>query len=433
MTRRITFLVASTSTCLVFVLLFGAMRGKSASPEDTYRHLAVYTEVLSRIKSDYVEEPDMKSVTLGALNGLLESIDPYASYLNADQYKQWLQSKDQHKAGVGLVLSKKFGYVGIVDAIPGSPAAKAGLTTTDVLETINGVATRDMPLAFAQLLLEGEPGSTVELGVLRFRKPEPQKLTLTRAMVEYPAVTAKMLPDQVGLIQVASLEGNRVQEVAAKVDELQKQGAKDLVLDLRHCATGGPEQGEHLANLFLDKGLITYSEGQKVERHDVTADPAADRSHLPLAVIVDRGTADGAEIAAAALLDDKRAEVIGERTYGDAAIRKAITMDDGSAVILSVAKYYSPSGKSIQDAMVTPSVPVQESETVALDDDGNPLTPEPAQPASNEDLLLKKAVDVVMHGKNEVVSNPAGDSKQQPGPALTPLNVPRPEQPPPQK
>jgi carboxyl-terminal processing protease len=215
------------------------------------------------------------------------------------------------------------------------------------------------------------------------------------------------------------------------VEDLQKQGAKDLVLDLRHCATGGPEQGEQLANLFLDKGLITYSEGQKVERHDITADPAADRSRLPLAVIVDRGTADGAEIAAAALLDDKRAEVVGERTYGDAAIRKAITMDDGSAVILSVAKYYSPSGKAIQDTGVTPSVAVQESEPVALDDDGNPLTPEPNQPASNEDQLLKKAIEVVTKGKSEVVSNSTGDSKQ-PGPALTPLNVPRPEQPPPQ-
>ena len=190
-----------------------------------------------------------------------------------------------------------------------------------------------------------------------------------------------------------------------------------------------PEQGEQLANLFLDKGLITYSEGQKVERHDVMADPAADRSHLPLAVIVDRGTADGAEIAAAALLDDKRAEVVGERTYGDAAIRKAITMDDGSAVILSVAKYYSPSGKAIQDAMVTPSVPVQESEPVALDDDGNPLTPEPAQPASNDDLLLKKAIEVVTKGNHEVVSNaPQQKESTPPGPALTPLNVPKPGQ-----
>jgi len=407
------------------------MRGKSASPEDTYRHLAVYTEVLSRIKSDYVEEPDMKSVTLGALNGLLESIDPYASYLNADQYKQWQKSKDQHKADVGLVLSKKFGYVGIVDAIPGSPAAKAGLTTTDVLETINGVATRDMPLAFAELLLEGDPGSTVELGVLRFRKPEPQKLTLTRALIAYPVVTSKMLPDNVGLVQAASLEGDRVKEIAAKVEDLQKQGAKQLVLDLRHCATGDPGQGEQLANLFLDKGLITYTEGQKVERHDVTAVASADISHLPLAVIVNRGTADGAEVAAAALMDDKRAEVVGERTYGDASIRKPITMDDGSAVILSVAKYYSPSGKAIQDTGVTPSVPVQEPEAVVVDDDGNPQTVEPQSQPQGQDLLLQKAVDVVTKGKDaatatsDQAAKPADSNQAVP---LTPLNIPHPNQ-----
>jgi len=403
MTSRIKLFVASTSTCLVFVLLFGAMRGKSASPEDTYRHLAVYTEVLSRIKSDYVEEPDMKSVTLGAVNGLLESIDPYASYLNADQYKQWLKSKDQHKAGVGLVLSKKYGYIGVVDAIPGSPANKAGLTTTDVLETINGVATRDMPLAFAQILLEGDPGSTVEVGVLRFRKPEPQKITLTRAFIEYPAVTAKMLPDQVGLIVVPSLEGRNLKDVAAKVQELEKQGAKKLVLDLRHCATGGPEDGTKLANLFLDKGLITYIEGQKVQRQDINADAAADITHLPLVVMVNRGTADGAEVAAAALLDDKRAEVVGERTYGDAAVRKAVTMDDGSAVILSVAKYFSPSGKAIQDTGVTPSVPMVETDSTSLDDDGNPVTAEPEQ-KPGDDTVLKKAIEVVNKGKSDIAS-----------------------------
>jgi len=425
MTSRIKLFVVSTSTCLVFVLLFGAMRGRSASPEDTYRHLAVYTEVLSRIKSDYVEEPDMKSVTLGAVNGLLESIDPYASYLNADQYKQWMKSKDQHKAGVGLVLSKKFGYVGIVDAIPGSPGAKAGLTTTDVLETINGVATRDMPLAFAELLLEGEPGTTVEVGVLRLRKPEPQKITLTRAAIQYPAVTAKMAPEQVGVIQAQSLEGSKVKEIAAKVEELQKQGAKRLVLDLRHCSTGGPEEGTKLANLFLDKGLITYIEGQKVQRQDFSADAAAAISRLPLAVIVNRGTANGAEVAAAALLDDKRAEVVGERTYGNASVRKAITMDDGSAVILSIAKYYSPGGKAIQDTGVTPSVPVAEVEAVTVDDDGNPATPEvPVQ--GGEDVLLKKAIEVVTKGKGNVASSSASEMKGQPERIITPGNPPPP-------
>jgi len=423
MNSRLKFFVASSSTCLVFLLLFGAMRGKSASPEDTYRHLAVYTEVLSRIKSDYVEDPDMKSVTLGAVNGLLESIDPYASFLSPEQYKQWQKTKDSKKGSVGLVLSKKFGYVGIVDAIPGSPAAKAGLTTTDVIETISGVATRDMPLAFAQLLLEGDPGTTVEVGVLRFRKPEPQKLTLTRAIVEYPAVTAKMLPDEIGLVQVESLEGNNVKEAAAKVEDLQKQGAKKIVLDLRHCSTGAPEQGAKLANLFLDKGLITYVQGQKTPRADTNAEASADISKLPLVVVVDRGTADGAEIASAALLEDKRAEVVGERTYGDASVRKVITLDDGSAVILSVAKYYSPSGKAIQDNGVTPSVPIAEVEP-QVDDDGNPVGPEPQQ--SNEDLLLKRAIEVLTTGKTNIASVPDNGAADKNPTVMTPMNVPQP-------
>src|SRR5271166_5368397 len=240
MNRRFQFSVVAVSTCVVSLLLFGAVHGRSASPDNPYNNLGVYSEVLAKIKLEYVEEPDMKAVTLGAINGMLESIDPYASYLNADQYKQYLKSKDAKKADVGLVLSKRFGYVGIVDAIPGSPADKAGLTTTDVLETINGVATRDMPLAFAELLLKGDVGSTVEVGVLRFRKPEPQKLSLTRAMIQLPSISSKMLADNVGYIQAQSLEGNNIKEIASKVGELQKQGAKRLVLDERHCATGTP-------------------------------------------------------------------------------------------------------------------------------------------------------------------------------------------------
>ena len=426
MNSRLKFVVVSSSTCLVLLLLLGAVHGRSANPEDTYRHLAVYTEVLQHIKADYVEEPDMKGVTLGALNGMLESIDPYASYLSADQFKQYLKSKDQHKADVGLVLSKKFGYIGIVDSIPGSPASKAGLSTTDVIETINGVATRDMPLAFAELLLKGDTGSTVELGILRYRNPEPTKITLTRAPIRYPMVLSKMMPDQVGLVQVQSLEGTNVKDVASKVQELQKQGAQRLVLDLRHCSTGGPDQGVALANLFLDKGLITYIQGQKMQREDIKANPADAVTKLPMSVITNRGTADGCEVAAAALLDDKRAEVVGDRTYGDASIRKPITMDDGSAVILSVAKYYSPSGKAIQDTGVTPSVPVLEAEPAADTDENNPQA-EPQQPKTGEDPLLKKAIEVVTKGKEQAMSDknssPASD-KSMPKPPDTPLHIP---------
>jgi len=409
MNRRLKLIVITSSVVLVALLLLGAAMGRSASPEDAYRHLAVYSEVLSRIKSEYVEEPDIKSVTLGAMNGMLESIDPYASYLNADQYKQYLKFLDTKRAGVGLILSKKFGYVGVVDSLPGSAAAKAGLNTGDLLESIGGVATRDMPLAYAELLLDGEPGTSVDISVLRLRKPEPQKLTLTRAMVKYPALTSKVLPDQVGYLQVPSLDAGKLKDISAAIDKLQKDGAKKLVLDLRNCATGKPEDGLELANMFVDKGILAYLQGQKISRQDFLADPAKDHfNKLPVVVLTNRGTAGAAELAASALEETKRAEVVGERTYGDASVRRAITMDDGSAVILSVAKYHSVSGKAIQDTGVTPGYLVNDADAnTEPDDDAQPT---PDAPKKNEgDAVLKRGIELLTKGSGAVTSA-AGDA-----------------------
>lgn len=384
MNSRTKFVVVMSSTCMVALLLLGGVLTKAAPAENAsannnvYKHLAVYSEVLSRIKSEYVEEPDMSSVTLGALNGLLESIDPYASYLNAEQYKDYLKNFDTYRGDLGMVLAKKFGYITIVSVVPGSPAAKAGLTTGDMLESIKGIATRDMPLAYANLLLKGQPGTTVDLSVLR-RKPEPQKLTMTRAVITPPSVESKLLPNNVGYIKIAALGHNRIKEAATAVTDLQKQGAKKLVLDLRYSASGDPEDGVDLANLFLDKGLITYSQGQKSPRRDYNAVAQKEVSTLPLVVLTNRGTAAAAEVAAAALQGDKRASLVGERTYGDASVLHAITMDDGSAIILSIAKYYSPEGKSIQDNGVTPEDLVAEAEAPGsdVDDDDDPAAPNP--------------------------------------------------------
>lgn len=432
MSSRLKYVVVMASTCLAAMLLAGAVVGRSASPEDAYRHLAVYTEVLSRIKSDYVEEPDMKSVTLGAVNGMLEAIDPYASFLSADQYKTYLKAKDSAKGGVGLVLSKRFGYIGVVDAIPGSPADKAGITTGDMIETIKGVSTRDMPLAYAEVLLSGDPGTTVELAVLRLRRStEAQKITLTRAAVKPPPLVARMAAEGIGQIEAPSLEAGRVKEIAQALADLQKQGAKKFVLDLRHSAAGSLAEGIALANLFMDKGLITYLQGQKHARQNFEAEPAKTVCRDPLVVLTNRGTAGGAEIAAAALLDSKRAAVVGERTYGDAAFRKAITMDDGSAVILSVAKYFAPSGKAIQDNAVVPTVQVADMEPAAdLDDDDAPGKPEaaPEPPRSpDEDAALKKAIEILTKGLPPAEERKAQVQARNPGDLAHPgsLGVPR--------
>jgi carboxyl-terminal processing protease len=216
---------------------------------------------------------------------------------------------------------------------------------------------------------------------------------LTRAVIVDPALRSEMMADQIGYIRPETLTDGKVSQVATAVKSLQQQGAKRIVLDLRNCALGDDREGAALANLFLDQGLITYLQGQKVPRQEFKADPAKAITKLPLQVIVNRGTAGPAEIAAGALLDDKRAQLVGERSYGDAGMRKAVTMDDGGAIILSVAKYYAPSGKAIQDVGVTPQTLLAEPEAqVELDDDGNPVPPENDNAPKDNTDYLKRAI-----------------------------------------
>jgi len=404
MSSRIKYFIVSTSTCLTLLLLIGAALGRSASNgDDTLKHIGVFSDVVAKIKTDYVEEPDMKSVTLGALNGLLEAIDPFASYLNADQYKEYQKNKDVKRADTGLLLSKKFGYVGVVGAVPNSPAAKAGFSTGDMLESIKGIATRDMPLAYATMLLQGDAGSTVEISVVRVRHPEPQTMKLTRAMTTLPPVESKMLAGQVGYINIDALSAAHVKETATAIQKLQKDGAQKLLVDVRNCAVGSPEDGVALANLFMTQGRITYLKGQRVPQQNFEVDPGKAVTSLPVAVLTNRGTAGAAEIMASALMENNRAQVVGERTYGDAAQRKAVTMDDGSAIILSTAKYYGPSsGKAIQDTGVTPGTLVAEADVqVEYDDNGDPL-PE-ANPQSQQDLKKKVEEDPVVKKAMEVL------------------------------
>jgi carboxyl-terminal processing protease len=440
MTKRFQLVIVLLSTCVLTVLMLGTVLGQGTSSGDPYRHFAVFSEVISKIKSDYVEEPDMKNVALGALNGLLESVDPFASYLNAEQYKTYLRAKETRKAGVGLVLARRFGYVSVVDAIPGSPADKAALGTGDVLETIGGIGTRDMPLAYAEMLLLGDPGTNVDLTVLRVRRgTEAQKVALVRAAIKQPPVSSKMLPDGVGYILATSLEAGKSKEIGNQLAELQKQGAKKFVLDLRHNASGSVDEGIALADLFLEKGLITYLQGQKVQRQNFEAKVAGDWKQ-PVVVLVNRGTAGGAEVAALALLENKRAEVVGERTYGEAAQRKPLVMDDGSAVILAVAKYYGPAGKAIPDNAVTPSLVVADP-NAAADSEDDDDAPAPAAPKkSDEDQQLKKAIEVLNVGlagakqsdrmraeRSAGTRKDGSGTADQPPLTLGPLNVPRPQ------
>jgi carboxyl-terminal processing protease len=208
-----------------------------------------------------------------------------------------------------------------------------------------------------------------------------------------------MLDGTLGYVKAATLGTGKIKEVATAVEGLQKQGAKKLILDLRGCAVGDAEDGAALANLFVSQGLLTYDQGQKVPRKDYNAEAKDTISTLPMVVVTNRATAAACEVGAAALQGTKRAALVGERTYGDASILRPITMDDGSAVILSVAKFYTPEGKSIQDNGVTPETAVLDPDLGAVDpeeEETPSATPTPATPKkATEDVILKKAIEVV--------------------------------------
>ena len=398
--------IASSLAILLFTIVGGFVNVRASSNDGAYRQLSVYSEVLSRIRLEYVEEPNIAGVTDGALHGLLESLDANSSYLSAEEYKHYKAMKSGGKADIGADISKRSGYATVVAVIPGGPADRAGIENSDYIESIEGKSTHEMSLAEIRAMLSGEIGSTINLAVVRPRRAEPQKIVVTRDMVAIPPVSEKMLADNVGYIQVDAFPEGKSQEVAAKISDLQKQGAKKLVLDLRNSAGGVETEGVATANLFLDHGTITYLQGQKYPREAFNADPAKDITKLPVAVLVNRGTAGPAEIVASAILENARGDVVGDKTFGDGSVQKLIEMPDSSALILSVAKYYSPSGKAIQDVSVTPNVLVAGA---AEDDGGLPDEDEQAapgaKPGDKKDEKPKNLPDDQLNKALEVLKN----------------------------
>jgi len=398
--------IASSLAILLFTIVGGFVNVRASSNDGAYRQLSVYSEVLSRIRLEYVEEPNIAGVTDGALHGLLESLDANSSYLSAEEYKHYKAMKSGGKADIGADISKRSGYATVVAVIPGGPADKAGIENFDYIESIEGKSTHEMSLAEIRSLLSGEVGSTVNLAVVRPRRPEPQKVVVTRDIVAIPPVSEKMLADNVGYIQVDAFPEGKSQEIAAKIADVQKQGAKKLVLDLRNAAGGVEAEGVATANLFLDHGTITYLQGQKYPREAFSADPAKDITKLPVAVLVNRGTAGPAEIVASAILENARGDVVGDKTFGDGSVQKLIEMPDSSALILSVAKYYSPSGKAIQDVSVTPNVLVADSteDEGGLPDEDEQAAPG-AKPGDKKDEKPKNMTDDQLNKALEVLKN----------------------------
>ena len=363
---------------------FGIFGVHAGSDQDgAYKQMSVYAEVLKKIQSDYVIEPKIGDVTAGALHGLLESLDADSSYLSPTEYKIFKEHPTAGNAQVGLMVSKRYGYATVVNVVPGSPADQQKFSDGGVIESIGAQSTRELSLAVIRLMLDGKAGSTLTLSVVRPNKPDPEKITLTRAVIARPVLSTEAYDNaSILYIKPGTLTSDRVDQIAAKIKGAPKNSK--ILLDLRDT-DGDEQQGVRLANFFIKNGTLATLQGQQFASQTFSADPAQFLTSAPLSVLVNRGTYGGPELAAAAIEDLKRGDVVGERTFGEGSFQKSIELPDGADLLLTVAKYQSPSGVKIQDAAVTPTVAVSSPQ-----DDEDEGTPAP-----KDDQMLNKALDLL--------------------------------------
>jgi carboxyl-terminal processing protease len=369
---------------------FGLRAVRAGSTDDgAYKQINVYQQVLKHIQAEYVTEPNMTDVTTGALHGLLETLDADSSYLTPSEYKLYKDHSAEGNAQVGLTVSKRGGYCVVVSVLPGSPAEKEHFTDGDFIESIGTQSTRELSLAMLRTMLEGKPGSELTLSVIRPRKQDPEKVTLTRVVPSVPALGEQQYENSSILyLKPVVLTPARVDEIASRLKSMAKNGNKKVLLDLRDVSGDDEAQGERLANFFLKQGTLATLSGQKYPTQTFTADPSRFVTDAPLAVLVNRGTAGAAELAAAALADDKRADLVGERTFGEGSVQKTIELPSGAAVILTVATYSSPGGKKFLEDGVTPAIQVTLTPEQEAEEDETGAPPK-------TDAPLDKALEVL--------------------------------------
>ena len=375
----------------------GYVLGKT-STDDSYRALTVYTEVLHRVQQDYVEDPNLGLVTSGALHGLLESLDPRSSYLSPREYAEYKKRSEVNAKGhIGVVLSKRFGYIMVVSVLHDSPAHKAGLRGGDILEAIAGFTTREMSIGQAEILLAGDPGTPVKVSVVSRRVgagSQAEEVEVVRREVSYPGVMADRLEGDIAYIRVPAFDAGKANEIRQKLIQFDRQGLRKLVLDLRECAAGEISEAIETARLFVASGTLATLRGQTISERKFTAGPDKVVWSHAVSVMISDGTSGGAEVLASALADNPRptggkVELVGERTLGSASEQKLIPLDDGAALILTVANYYRADGKAIPEEGVRPTVEVAAATESADFDESEPVT-EPSV-----DAALKKAIEVL--------------------------------------
>jgi carboxyl-terminal processing protease len=380
--------------------------------------------VLQHIQNDYVDEPNMEKVRAGALRGLAYGLDPYSTYLTPEQVREYNAGNKDNVAGIGAELSQVASYLYVIAPMKGSPADLAGIKAGDIIEYIDNKATRDISLYDAKQLLNGAAGTEVKLRVLRANS-SPLTVNVKRGTSRATAAEARMEAGRVGVLRINSFSDGEANEAKAKLQDLLKQGAQKIVLDLRDTAGGSLNEAVSLANLFIKDGVIAQTVGREGKAlKTFTADPKANLFTGPVVAMIDTGTAGAAEVVASALIERNRGQVVGEKSFGAGTEQQLFSLRGGDGLLLTTIKWASSNGKTFlgedrAHSGVAPSVEVKgqevsesvdpddltgnDDDSIKQPDQGNEkrdVAPAPAtKPAPAEDLQLKKALELLMKDK----------------------------------
>jgi len=362
------------------VFLIGVLVGSgrsqkvSALPNSMYEDLKVFTDVIGYIQKDYVEETKSKDLIYGAIKGMLETLDPHSAFMPPNMYKEMQEETKGRFEGLGIEITAKDGILTVVSPIEDTPAFKAGILAGDQIVKIDGDSTKNFTLMDSVKRLRGPRGSKVTITIMREGFTKPKELTLVRDVIPVRSVRHELLEKNYGYIRISQFQektDSEFEKAMKALEEESKGTLRGLILDLRNNPGGLLDQAVKISDRFIDSGLIVSVEGRKEDqRIKFYAHPDGQLSRYPLVVLVNGGSASGAEIVAGALQDHGRGILLGTQTFGKGSVQTIIPLKDGSGLRLTTARYYTPNGRSIQakgivpDFIVKPSRPEEEKETV---------------------------------------------------------------------
>ncbi len=320
-----------------------------------------FTDVFARIKSDYVEPVDDKTLLENAIRGMLSGLDPHSAYLDPEQFRELQVGTTGEFGGLGIEVGMEDGFVKVIAPIDDTPAQRAGVQAGDLIIRLDDTPVKGMSLSEAVKMMRGKPGTDITLTIVREGEEKPLKITITRAIIKVRSVKSRLLEDGFGYVRISQFQANTADNLVEAVDRLKQQGdLKGLVLDLRNNPGGVLNGAVSVSDAFLDKGLIVYTEGRVADsrlRFNATPDDVLDGA--PLVVLVNQGSASASEIVAGALQDHRRAIIVGTRTFGKGSVQTIVPLSNGAAVKLTTARYYTPSGRSIQAEGIVPDIELE--------------------------------------------------------------------------